>query len=235
MLQENFGNLFEGQELSDEFKEKATLVFEAAVTEKAKEQVEEISKELQEKFDKELETIHGELVEKIDSALNYFVEGWLEENKLAVETGIRTDIVENFITKLKDLFTESYIDVPEEKVEYVSEMEQKFVAMEEKLNEQVQKNIDLNAKIAGLVKESVFAHVAKDLAESESEKFKGLTESVDFVSESDYKEKLETLKENYFPKSSEKTEPVVEQTLDESVAPDISKEAQYISTKYANI
>ncbi len=235
MLQENFGTLFEGQELSDEFKEKATLVFEAAVTEKAKEQVEEISKELQEKFDAELETIHGELVEKIDSALNYFVEGWLEENKLAVETGIRTEIVEGFISKLKDLFVESYIDVPEEKVEYVSEMEQKFAAMEDKLNEQVQKNIDLNAKITGLVKESVFVDVAKDLAESESDKFKGLTESVEFVSESDYKSKLETLRENYFPKTTEKSEPIVEQHLDENVADIVSKEAQYISAKYANI
>lgn len=235
MLKENFGNLFEGEELSEEFKEKATLVFEAAVSEKAKEQVEEISQGLQEKFDEELGKIHEELVKKIDDALNYFVEGWMEENKIAIGTGIRTEIVENFITKLKDLFVESYIEVPEEKVEYVSEMEHKIVAMEEKLNEQMQKNIDLNAKIGSMVKESIFTDVAKGLAESESEKLKGLVESVEFISESDYKEKLETLRENYFPKTGTKTETIIESEDKQTTEPVILKEAEYIQTKYANI
>jgi hypothetical protein len=235
MLKENFGNLFEGEELSEEFKEKATLVFEAAVSEKAKEQVEEITQGLQEKFDDELGKIHEELVEKIDNALNYFVEGWMEENKIAISAGIRTDIVENFIVKLKDLFVESYIDVPEDKVEYVSEMEQKFIDMEEKLNEQVQKNIDLNAKIGSMVQESIFVDVAKGLAESESEKLKGLVKSVEFISESDYKEKLETLRENYFPKVGTKTETIDESVEKETIEPVVLKEAEYIQTKYANI
>lgn len=235
MSDQNFGNLFEGEDLSDEFKEKATLVFEAAVSEKAKEQVEEISKQLQEQFDTELEKIHGEMVTKIDESLNYFVDGWMEENKLAIDKGVRNDIVENFIVKLKDLFTESYIDVPEEKVEYVSEMETKFAEMETKLNEQVSKNIELNAKIASMVKESVFVDVAAGLAESESEKFAGLVESIDFTSAADYKEKLETLRENYFPKVGTKTEPTTETVINEDVIPEITKAAEYISHKYANI
>jgi hypothetical protein len=235
MLKENFGNLFEGQELSEEFKEKTILVFEAAVSEKAKEQVEEISQELQEKFDDELSKIHEELVNKIDDALNYFVEGWMEENKIAIGTGIRTEIVENFITKLKDLFVESYIEVPEEKVEYVSEMEHTIVSMEETLNEQIQKNIDLNAKIGHMVKDRIFLDVAKGLAESESEKLKGLVESVEFISESDYKEKLETLRENYYPKQGTKTETIIESEHDKTIEPVVLKEAEYIQTKYANI
>lgn len=236
MSDQNFGSLFEGEELSEEFKQKATIVFEAAVTEKAKEQVEVITTELQEKFDEELGKIHEDLVEKIDSAMNYFVESWMEENKLAIETGIRTDLVEGFISKMKDLFAESYIDVPEEKVDYVSEMESKMSDMESKLNEQVQKNIDLTKKMSNMVKESIQTIVGKELAESEIEKFKSLVESVEFVSESDYKEKLEILKENYFP-ASKPTEQVAEsQQLNESeIEPVVDQAAAYIANKYANI
>lgn len=236
MSDQHFGSLFEGEELSEEFKQKAALVFEAAVSEKAKEQVEEITTELQEKFDEELGKIHEDLVDKIDSAMNYFVESWMEENKLAIETGIRTDLVEGFISKMKDLFAESYIDVPEEKVDYVSEMESKMSDMESKLNEQVQKNIDLTKKMSNMVKESIQSIVGKELAESEIEKFKSLVESVEFVSESDYKEKLEILKENYFP-VSKSTEQVAEsEQLTESVSqPVIEQAAAYIANKYANI
>jgi hypothetical protein len=238
-----FGQLFESDEsLSDEFKQKATVIFESAVAEKAKQlseaQVEVISKELQEKFDEELEKIQTELATKIDESIQYFADKFLEENKLAIEKSTKVDIVEGFISGLKTLFEENYIEIPEDKLDYVAEMEQRVEQAEQKLNEEVKSNISLNKKISSMIKESIFAELSSGLSEGEVEKFTGLVESVQFDSEADYKNKLSILKDNYFNKA-----PIATNESDDSNVGIINESeldkpksgATYIATKYKEL
>ncbi len=216
----DFGNLFEGVELSEEFKGKLKTIFESAVSVKVSSKVETITEEFETKFEEALEEAKTELTEKIDAFLNYATNEWVESNTLAIESGMKTEITEGFIAGLKTLFQESYIEVPEEKLDVLAQMEEKVEETEEKLNEQIEKNVILNKKVSGLLKSAIVAEESIGLTAIDAEKLKGLTEGVEFESESIFKEKVATLKESYFPKATAKPNAALEtQTITDSNAP----------------
>ena len=192
-------------DLSEEFKEKAATIFETAVKTRIKEQVKILEAQYDEKLSKETETVKEAMVEKVDSYLNYVVEEWMKENELAVERGIRTEIAEDFITGLKDLFKEHYIDVPEEKYNVLDDLTAQKEDLESKLNEQIEKNVELSKKVSESDKASVLADVTADLADTEKEKFEAMAENIEYDSADKFKEKLETVKESYFPKTKLET------------------------------
>lgn len=203
--------LVEGEDLSEEFTAKATTIFEAAVKSKLRSEVERLDIEKTHEVAEEVETFKNELTEKVDSYLDYVVKEWMQENELAIDRGLKGEIAEDFITGLKALFEEHYIDVPDEKYDILEGQAQKIEDLEAKLNETIEKMTDMNKEKSSLVREQVIAKVSTDLAETEKEKFEGLVEDVEFNGEEDFTSKLNTLKENYFPKS------VATQTLEEEV------------------
>ena len=188
-------------DLSEEFKDKAATIFEAAVKTRIQEQTKILEAQYEEKLSAETETVKEAMVEKVDSYLNYVVEEWMKENELAVERGIRTEIAEDFITGLKDLFKEHYIDVPEEKYNVLDDLTNQTKKLEEKLNEQIAKNVDLSKEVSQSAKKLAIDEIAEDLAETEKEKFEKMAENVEYDSADKFKEKLETIKESYFPKT----------------------------------
>ena len=188
-------------DLSEEFKDKAATIFEAAVKTRIQEQTKILEAQYEEKLSAETETVKEAMVEKVDSYLNYVVEEWMKENELAVERGIRTEIAEDFITGLKDLFKEHYIDVPEEKYNVLDDLTNQNKKLEEKLNEQIAKNVDLSKEVSSSAKSKAIDEVASDLADTEKEKFEKMAENVEYDSADKFKEKLETIKESYFPKT----------------------------------
>ena len=188
-------------DLSEEFKDKAATIFEAAVKTRIQEQTKILEAQYEEKLSSEKETMKEAMVEKVDSYLNYVVEEWMKENELAVERGIRTEIAEDFITGLKDLFKEHYIDVPEEKYNVLDDLTNQNKKLEEKLNEQIAKNVDLSKEVSSSAKAKAINEVASDLADTEKEKFEKMAENVEYDSADKFREKLETIKESYFPKS----------------------------------
>ena len=203
--------LVEGEDLSEEFTAKATTIFEAAVKSKLRSEVERLDIEKTHEVAEEVETFKNELTEKVDSYLDYVVKEWMQENELAIDRGLKGEIAEDFITGLKALFEEHYIDVPDEKYDILEGQAQKIEDLESKLNETIEKMTEMNKEKSSLVREQVIAKVSTDLAETEKEKFEGLVEDVEFNGEEDFTSKLNTLKENYFPKS------VATQTLEEEV------------------
>ena len=203
--------LVEGEDLSEEFTAKATTIFEAAVKSKLRGEVERLEMEKTQEVAEEVESFKNELTEKVDSYLDYVVKEWMQENELAIDRGLKGEIAEDFITGLKALFEEHYIDVPDEKYDILEGQAQKIEELESKLNETIDKMTEMNKEKSTLVREQVIAKVSTDLAETEKEKFEGLVEDVEFTGEEDFTEKLNTLKENYFPKS------VATQTLEEEV------------------
>ena len=188
-------------DLSEEFKDKAATIFEAAVKTRIQEQTKILEAQYEEKLSAETETVKEAMVEKVDSYLNYVVEEWMKENELAVERGIRTEIAEDFITGLKDLFKEHYIDVPEEKYNVLDDLTNQNKKLEDKLNEQISKNVDLSKEVSSSAKAKAIDEVASDLADTEKEKFEKMAENVEYDSADKFREKLETIKESYFPKS----------------------------------
>ena len=188
-------------DLSEEFKDKAATIFEAAVKTRIQEQTKILEAQYEEKLSAETETVKEAMVEKVDSYLNYVVEEWMKENELAVERGIRTEIAEDFITGLKDLFKEHYIDVPEEKYNVLDDLTNQNKSLEEKLNEQISKNVDLTKEVSESAKSKAIDEVSTDLADTEKEKFEKMAENVEYDSADKFREKLETIKESYFPKS----------------------------------
>ena len=204
--------LVEGEDLSEEFTAKATTIFEAAVKSKLRSEVERLSVEKTHEVAEEVETFKSELTEKVDSYLDYVVKEWMQENELAIDRGLKGEIAEDFITGLKALFEEHYIDVPDEKYDILGTQSEKIDELEAKLNEQIEKTADLKKSHDVLVRESVFAEVASDLADTEVEKFKSLAEDVEFNNEESFKEKLDTLKESYFPKATTIAESVDTET-----------------------
>ena len=186
--------------LSEEFKVKAATIFEAAVKSKIRSEIERIDEQVRSEKDQELETFKEELTEKVDTYLNYVVEEWTKENELAIERGLKGEIAEDFISGLKQLFEDHYIDVPDEKYDVLEAQSEKISELEEKLNEAIQKSVDLTSSNSSLVREQVISEVSEDLADTEIEKFKSLTQDVEFGSEESFREKLDTLKESYFPK-----------------------------------
>ena len=187
-------------DLSEEFKDKAATIFETAVKTRIKEQTKILEAQYEEKLASEKETIKEAMTEKVDSYLNYVVEEWMKENELAVERGIRTEIAEDFITGLKDLFKEHYIDVPEEKYNVLDDLTNQNKKLEDKLNEQIEKNVELSKKVSDADRHTIVAEISDDLADTEKEKFTSMAENVEYDSADKFREKLETIKESYFPK-----------------------------------
>ena len=219
-IEEDVNALLSGDEsLSEEFREKAKLVFEAALGAKAK----EISAELEEQYAtalaEEVAEIKVELTERVDSYLEYVSAEWLEENALSIENGLKSEITESFITGMKGLFEEHYVSIPEEKYDVLESMVQKLDEMETKLNEQIEKNISLNKQLGESTAESVFSRVCEGLAVSQKDKLASLVENVEFESENDYYQKLVTLRESYFPRNAGTPANETEETLTEEAAP----------------
>ena len=191
--------LVEGEELSEDFKEKAKTILEAAINGKVSQIQEVLVADYDKKLLEEVEEIKGALNERVDSYLEYVADEWFAENQLAVETGLKEELTESFMTGLKGLFEEHYVSIPEEKYDVLESMVEKLDDMETKLNEQIEKNFSLNQRLAGATAYSIFDSVSEGLADTQKEKLASLSESVEFESETEYREKLETLKESYFP------------------------------------
>jgi hypothetical protein len=210
-VKEHVDALMNGEgDLSEEFKRKAATVFEAAVKSKVRDEVSRLEDDYRKDLDENINATRDDLTEKVDNYLNYVCEEWTKDNELAIERGLKGEIAEDFISGLKQLFEDHYIDIPNEKYDVLEAQSEKISKLEAKLSESIERNVSLRTNNAGLVKEQVIFDMSSDLAETEIEKFKSLTEDVDFSDEDSYKEKLETLKENYFPK----VKTVVAETVD---------------------
>ena len=215
-VEEDVNALLGGEELSEEFKEKAKTIFEAALKTKVVEIREALEAQYSQKLQEEVEAAKAELTERVDSYLEYVSEEWVSENQLAIENGIKTEMTESFLSGMKGLFEEHYVTIPEEKYDVLESMVEKLDEMETKLNEQIDKNINLNKRLAESTAVSVLDQVSEGLAQTQKEKLASLAESVEFESEEEYREKLETLKESYFSKApAAKSE--APQTLSEGV------------------
>ena len=201
-IDEDVNALLGGEELSEEFREKAKLVFEAALHAKTKEIQSTLEEQYAAALVEEIEEIKLELTERVDSYLEYVSSEWLEENALSVERGLKTEITESFLVNLKGLFEEHYVSMPEEKYDVLESMVEKLDDMETKLNEQISKNIALNNKLSESVAQTAFNDVSEGLAVSQKDKLATLAESVEFESEAEYHQKLVTLRESYFPRNS---------------------------------
>ena len=198
-VEDDINALVEGEELSEEFREKAATIFEAAINSKVKGIKEELTASYEEKLVEEVASIKEELKDRVDSYLEYVADEWIAENQLAVESGLKEEMTESFISGMKSLFEEHYVTIPEEKYDVIESMVDKLDEMEGKLNEQIEKNVALNKRLAESVSDVVFAEVTDGLAQTQKDKLAGLVDNVEFESETAYREKLETLKESYFP------------------------------------
>ena len=209
---EHVDALVEGEgDLSEEFKKKAATVFEAAVKSKIRDEVIRLEGQYKTELEESIEETKEELSEKVDTYLNYVVEEWMKENELAVERGLKGEIAEDFISGLKTLFEDHYVDVPDEKYDVLEAQSEKITELEGKLDEAIQSVVTLRKDNGTLVRDKAISEATEDLADTEIEKFKSLTDDVEFTDESSFKEKLGTLKESYFPK----TKPVETQTVDD--------------------
>ena len=204
-IEEDVNALLEGEELSEEFQEKAKTIFEAAINSRVAAIKESLEKDAEAVLAEEIETVKTELNERVDSYLEYVADEWFTENQLAVEQGLKTEMSESFLTGMKSLFEEHYVTIPEEKYDVLESMVEKLDDMESKLNEQIEKNVSLNSRLAESVADGILESVSDGLAATQKEKLASLSESVEFESEESYREKLETLKESYFPNSSPAT------------------------------
>ena len=191
--------LFGDEDLSEEFKSSATLIFESAVLSKINEVLETVCVDLDEEVSAEKEDILESLSSRLDDYLEYVVEEWSKDNELAIQQGARLEITENFMSGLRVLFTENYIDIPEEKVDLVDELAEKVQELEASVNSEIEKNISLNKDFSEIKKESILQIVSENLSDTQSEKLRSLSDGIDFEDDEDYKQKLETVKENYFP------------------------------------
>jgi hypothetical protein len=216
LYEEDLNALFEGDEnLTEEFKVKAAEIFEAVVTSRVANEVEAIEAELEEQANIEFENKLEEMVENIDKYLNYVTENWMKENELAVENGLRNEITESFIKGMQQVFTEHYIEVPEEKYDVMTEMQSKIDDLQGKLDEQVQKNIDLNEESVVLKKQNIFADIAEGLADTDAEKFAVMVEDISYTSAESYENKLKVVKDNYFRKEIAESTDTLEDSVDE--------------------
>ena len=198
-VEDDINALVEGEELSEDFKAKAATIFEAAINSKVKGIEEQLVASYEEKLVEEVASIKEELKDRVDSYLEYVADEWVAENQLAVESGLKEEMTESFISGMKSLFEEHYVTIPEEKYDVIESMVDKLDEMEGKLNEQIEKNVALNKRLAESVSDVVFAEVTDGLAQTQKDKLAGLVDNVEFESEAAYREKLGTLKESYFP------------------------------------
>ena len=209
-MTDDINALVADEDLSEEFKTKAKTIFEAAVASKLKEKVSEIETQYEETTKEAIEEIKEDLTEKVDSYLNYVAESWVSENELAIERGLKTELTEDFINGLKKLFEEHYVEVPEDKFDVVEELANRLDEQEDKLNSEVAENIKLSQDVEELKREKIISEASEELADSEKEKLKELTEDVDYENEENFQEKVSTLKEAYF--KGEKLEAVSDES-----------------------
>ena len=216
--------------LSGEFKAKTAVIFEAAIKSKLSEEIDRLEENYKTELEEELSVTKADMVEKVDSYLNYVVENWMEENKLAVQSGLRTEIAEKFMNSLKDLFTESYIEVPESKVDLVDELAAEVEELEEALNTSMAKAIQVSEELETVKRNEVIREASKDLAETQVEKLAKLVEDIDFEDEETFAEKVKVVKESYFKK--ETVESVIEESSEDdgdAVVEASDTMAQYLS------
>ena len=239
-VKEDIEAIVNGEDLSEDFKTKASTIFEAAVSAKVLSEVNQRIEDLETSYKKEITEAKEEhlstVTEKVDGYLNYVTEEWMKENELAVEKGIRSELVEDFMTGLKNLFTEHYIDIPEEKVDLVDDLFEKVEELEQKLDESINTSVDIKKELADYKKAETLREVSEDLADTEKEKLGKLADGIDFEDKSQYSEKLEVIKENYFPKQQSETiteeleNTEEEQTISESITdPIMSKYASALT------
>ena len=233
-IEEDVKALVEGEELSEEFREKAKTILEAAIKGKVVQIKEVLDAEYEAKLLEEVEEIKGALNERVDSYLEYVADEWFAENQLAVEAGLKEELTESFMTGLKGLFEEHYVSIPEEKYDVLESMVEKLDDMETKLNEQIEKNVSLNKRLGESQAGGIFDQVSEGLADTQKEKLASLSESVEFESETEYREKLETLKESYFPNKKSAPTTAKTKTLSEGMeaapADMTGSMAQYLKT-----
>ena len=218
--------------LSEEFKQKTAVIFEAAVKSKLSEEIDRLETQYKEELEEEVSSTKSELVEKVDSYLNYVVENWIKENEIAIENGLRTEIAEGFMDKLKDLFTESYIQVPESKVDLVDELAEQVEELETKLNETTQKVIDQSGEIEEMTKDRIINESASDLADTQVEKLKSLVNDLDFEDAEKYAEKVKTIKEAHFSQETGSSDesPMIEEDGHDEVMETSPNMDRYVST-----
>ena len=190
-----------GEGLSEEFQEKAATIFEAAVKSKIRSEIVRMEEDYRKQLEESIEEQKEELASKADDYLQYVVEEWMKENELAIERGLKGEIAEDFIAGLKQLFEDHYIDVPDEKYDVLEAQSEKITELEDRLNEMLEENIERKKVVESLTRENVIVEVSDDLAETEEEKFKELVEDVEYTDEHSFRNKLNTLKESYFPKT----------------------------------
>ena len=215
-IEEDVNALLGGEELTEEFKEKAKTIFEAAINAKVAGIKEELEAQYASKLAEEIEAAKESLAERVDSYLEYVSDEWFEENALAIEAGLKTEMTESFLSGMKGLFEEHYVSIPEDKYDVLESMVEKLDDMETKLNEQIEKNITLNARLSESAADGILNDVSEGLAQTQKEKLASLAESVEFESEEQYRGKLETLKESYFTQKNVSTTAKTE-TLSEGV------------------
>ena len=219
-VEEDVKALLDGEELSEEFQSKARTIFEAALRSKVSEVKESMTKTFEETYEsklvEEVDAIRGSITERIDSYLEYVADEWVQENQLAVESGLKAEMTESFLSGMKKLFEDHYVSIPEDKYDVLENMVEKLDDMETKLNEQIEKNITLNKRLAESVAQEIFSEVSEGLALSQKEKLASLAEGVEFESDAEYREKLETLKESYYPSKGSSPQAKTE-TLSEGV------------------
>jgi hypothetical protein len=215
-IEEDLSALFGGEELSEEFQNKARTIFEAVVTAKVTAVQEEMAAQYEATLSEHLEEVKTELVERVDAYLEYVSEEWVTENKIEVEHGLKTEMTESFLQGMKGLFEDHYVHIPEEKYDVLENMVSKLDEMEARLNEQIESNISLNKRLGETTADGIFREVTEGLAVTQKEKLYALSEGVEFEGEESYREKLVTLKESYFPSDPAKA-PAKTETLSEGV------------------
>jgi hypothetical protein len=214
-ITDDLNALFYGEELSEHFMQKAATIFEAAVKAKVVEEVQKFEALYEQRLVEEIEEIAESLETRVDAHLDYVAEQWIADNQLSVDNGIKTEIAENLMQGLANLFMENNIDLPEEQQDVVAEMAARLDEMEEKLNEQIEVNVELNQEIGSYIKNGIIAEVSEGLADTQKEKLFNLAEGVEFMSEESFRDKIETIKENYFPRvQSHYVEDLVEKNQD---------------------
>ncbi len=233
-VKEDMDALFTGEELTEEFKEKATTIFEAAVMVRVKDEVARLEEEFAAKLEEATASQIEGLVEQVDGYLGYIAEQWIAQNELALENGIKSEIVESFITGMKGLFEEHYIDVPEEKYDVLGEMEETIASLEAKLNEQVETNVALTKQVSESAKAQIVAEAAEGLSDVEAEKFQGLVEELTFESAELFATKVKTLRESYFTKQTTEVKSVVTDTPVETLTEEKKVEIDPLMARYVS-
>ena len=217
-IEEDVNALLSGEDLSEEFKEKAKTIFEASINAKITDIENQLNEQYEKALNEQVEEIKVELTERTDAYLEYVADEWLKENALAVENGIKTEMTESFMAGMKNLFEEHYVTLPDDKYDVLENMVDKLDEMETKLNEQIEKNVSLNQRLGESTAQTIFNNVAEGLATSQKEKFQSLAESVEFESEESYRGKIETLKESYFGQKKTTSTASAPQELKEEAA-----------------